>query len=250
MEQLNQTIQLIAYHGDPAIKLKYQQRFAAHRAADQVVQGIGFDKGRGCFVGCTLDNYEHHLFPVELGWPEWLAHLADAIFEGLPAEDAPQFGTDLLEAVPVGTDLEPVKWAFGLALLEQIKSNPKVSEGDDRESTVQELVERAIAFVKMKLLNVYADDEAKKLRDLAFNASMGLNAPTCDATRIAHYAVSCIWFLARGHLRHMAYFAADAARCACSIAAIGSADELDYAWWQQTRITLLTLVRSAPQASK
>ena len=97
---------LLAYHNDPAIKAKYVQRFAQHRAADDVIQGTGYANGRGCFVGCTLERYEHKLFQIELGWPEWLARLADTIFEGLPKDQAPQFGTDLLDAVPVGVDLE------------------------------------------------------------------------------------------------------------------------------------------------
>ena len=102
---------MLSYHNDENVKKKYQDRFAAHRAADQVIQGTGFEpaSGRGCFVGCTLDNYNHSRFPVELGWPEWLARLADALFEGIPKEEAPQFGTDLLAAVPVGVDLEPVR---------------------------------------------------------------------------------------------------------------------------------------------
>ena len=100
---------MLSYHNDHNIKAKYQARFAAHRAADDVIQGTGYENGRGCFVGCTLENYDHSRFPVELGWPEWLAHLADKIFEGIPSAEAPQFGTDLLESVPVGVDLESVK---------------------------------------------------------------------------------------------------------------------------------------------
>ena len=107
---------MLAYHNDPAVKAKYTQRFAAHRAADEVIQGTGFDNGRGCFVGCTLDNYNHSRFPAELGWPEWLAHLADTIFEGIPKAEAPSFGTDLLEAVKVGVNLEPVRSRFLLTV--------------------------------------------------------------------------------------------------------------------------------------
>ena len=109
-------MKLLAYHNDPAVKAKYVARFAAHRAADEVIQGQGFENGRGCFVGCTLDAYDHTRFPLELGWPEWLARMADTIFEGLPKTEAPQFGTDLLNAVLVGADLEPVRVQFLLAL--------------------------------------------------------------------------------------------------------------------------------------
>ena len=111
---------MLSYHNDPAVKQKYIARFATHRAADEVTQGLGFENGRGCFVGCTLDNYNHSRFPVELGWPEWLARLADCIFEGLSKEEAPQFGTDLLEAVPIGFDLSNLRWK--LAILRGDKS--------------------------------------------------------------------------------------------------------------------------------
>ena len=107
---------MLAYHNDPAVKAKYEARFAAHRAADEVIQGTGFDNGRGCFVGCTLDAYEHSRFPTELGWPLWLAHLADTIFEGVPEAEAPQFGTDLLAAVQPGVDLDAARSAAESAL--------------------------------------------------------------------------------------------------------------------------------------
>ena len=113
---------MLSYHNDPAVKQKYVARFAQHRAADQVIQGLGYDSAssRGCFVGCTLEDYDHSRFPVELGWPQWLAHLADKIFEGLPREEAPQFGTDLLDAVPVGADLEPVRHLLTLRRLDHL----------------------------------------------------------------------------------------------------------------------------------
>lgn len=103
-----------AFHNDPQLKEFFVKRFAAHRAADEVVQGTGFDNGRGCFVGCTLNDYSHSKFPKKLGLPEWLAHLADKIFEGIPKAEAPQFGTDLLNAINVGADLQSVKWKLAI----------------------------------------------------------------------------------------------------------------------------------------
>ena len=34
---------MLAYHNDPAVKAKYAERFAKHRAADELIQGTGFD---------------------------------------------------------------------------------------------------------------------------------------------------------------------------------------------------------------
>lgn len=122
---------MLSYLNDPAVKAKYQLRFENHRKMDQVIQGTGFDKtsGRGCFVGCTLNGYDHSRFPVELGWPEWLARLADKIFEGISSAEAPQFGTDLLAAVPVGVDLENVQYKLAIARhtrqIERLADNPE-----------------------------------------------------------------------------------------------------------------------------
>lgn len=99
---------MLSYLNDPTVKTKYVERFAQHRAHDQVIQGLGFENGLGCFVGCTLDAYDHSRFPIELGWPIELAYLADAIFEGIPKVEAAQFGTDLLAAVPTGVNLSRV----------------------------------------------------------------------------------------------------------------------------------------------
>lgn len=36
---------LKAFHGDPAIKRKYLDRVRAHRAADNLIRGVGWDGG-------------------------------------------------------------------------------------------------------------------------------------------------------------------------------------------------------------
>jgi hypothetical protein len=77
---------MLAYHGDPAIKDKYLSRMRAHRAADELVAGVGFKKNgkvQGCAVGCTFDVYDHSRGPIEIGVPEVLIRLEDSIFEGL-----------------------------------------------------------------------------------------------------------------------------------------------------------------------
>lgn len=118
---------MLAYHNDPAVKAKYIARYAEHRRLDQVVQGTGFLDGRGCFIGCTLDNYAPEHFPIELGWPSWLTNLAEIVFEGLPKNKAPQFGTDLLESVREGVDLEKVRMPF----------QPKLSSDSQRDNLLR-----------------------------------------------------------------------------------------------------------------
>ncbi len=172
---------MLSYHNDPAIKVKYEARFAAHRAADEVIQGTGFDNGRGCFVGCTLDSYDHKRFPIDLGWPEWLAHLADTIFEGIPASEAPQFGTDLLAAVPVGVDLEPVRNRF----LVNVQRRNLARLGGNYEPYVDE-VRRVIEQV-ISLLDASAAESAawSAARSAAALAAWSVGATPWSASWLA-----------------------------------------------------------------
>ncbi|MDE2000853.1 MAG: hypothetical protein KGI52_18220, partial [Burkholderiales bacterium] len=93
------------YHNNPALKAEFVARMQAHLDADQVIQGLGYENGRGCAIGCTYDKYDHELGPWRLGFPEWYEHLRDAIFEGLPAYEAPAWALRSLTMVPVGVDL-------------------------------------------------------------------------------------------------------------------------------------------------
>ena len=173
---------MLAYHNDPAVKAKYTQRFAAHRAADEVIQGTGFDNGRGCFVGCTLDNYNHSRFPAELGWPEWLAHLADTIFEGIPKAEAPSFGTDLLEAVKVGVNLEPVRSRFLLAV--QRRNLARIADNTaEYVPACRAAVQKVIELLEA---DVAARSAARSARSAAWSAWSARSA-AWSAARSAEY---------------------------------------------------------------
>ena len=105
---------MLSFHNDPAIKAKYLDRVKAHAKADRLIQGTGWKGGKGCAVGCTLEAYDHSLYPIELGLPEWLARLEDRIFEGLPKAEAMQWPARFLAAIPVGVDVEPVQWRLAI----------------------------------------------------------------------------------------------------------------------------------------
>ena len=93
---------LLAYHGDPAIKLKYVSRVTAHQKADELVRGIYWVGGKGCAVGCTVHSPEHKAYETELGMPEWFARLEDMIFEGMSEAASCRFPLGLISTIPVG----------------------------------------------------------------------------------------------------------------------------------------------------
>src|SRR3954463_6478382 len=105
---------MISFHGDISIKQKYVDRLIEHHRLDEIIQGTGYNNGRGCMVGCTLNRYEHNAYESELGLPEWYAHLCDKIFEGLPKEKSSQFAMDGIIAIKVGVDIDPIKWKLAI----------------------------------------------------------------------------------------------------------------------------------------
>jgi hypothetical protein len=138
-----------AFHNDESIKQKYLKRVEQHRLADELIQGTGWEDGKGCAVGCTLDKYEHAAYETELGIPEWLARVEDTIFEGLTEKEAQGWPERFLSAIHPGADLDKVKTPFLVFILEEnlktLDSLPDQSEFPDvknainlaREVTVQ-----------------------------------------------------------------------------------------------------------------
>jgi len=74
---------LLRFHGSQEIKDKYLNRLKEHKKLDHIIQGTLWKNGKDCAVGCTLENYDHSKYPIELGIPEWLDRVEDKIFEGL-----------------------------------------------------------------------------------------------------------------------------------------------------------------------
>jgi hypothetical protein len=108
---------LVAFHNDPAIKAKYLARVRQHREADHLIKGTGWEYGKGCAIGCTLEAYDHSRYPIELGIPEIIARLEDRIFEGLPNEKAMAWPERVLEAIRPGADLNGIWPKFAVWLM-------------------------------------------------------------------------------------------------------------------------------------
>lgn len=114
--------ELISWHNQDELKAKIVGRLKHHAELDEIIQGIGWESGKGCAVGCTLDGYNHAAYETELGLPEWLARLEDALFEGMTNADAKNFPIEFAEAIPKGltsTDFEIIKAKFLIFILRE-----------------------------------------------------------------------------------------------------------------------------------
>jgi len=112
---------LIAYHGDPAVKEKYLARMRAHIAADELIHGTYWERGKGCAVGCTVHSGDHGAYERELGIPRILARLEDGIFESLPNGKSKLWPEKFLSAIEPGADLAMVWPQFAVWMLTDSK---------------------------------------------------------------------------------------------------------------------------------
>ena len=127
-----------AFLGKQEIKDKYIERVSAHYKADEIIQGVYWENGKGCAVGCTMESNEnvHEQMEIKLGIPKELAYLEDSIFEGLSNGEAKKFPLQFLKAIPVGADLSLVTskfmvWQFkdkklGLKNIDEVKEDKEL----------------------------------------------------------------------------------------------------------------------------
>lgn len=106
-----------AFHNDLAIKKKYLERVCFHQKQDNLIRGIGWSNGKGCAIGCTLENYNHKQYEIELGIPEWLARVEDILFENMTLEKSKTWPEQFLFAIPTGAILEKIKIPFIIIIL-------------------------------------------------------------------------------------------------------------------------------------
>ena len=203
---------MTAFHGRQEIKDKYLARVAAHRAADQMIHGVGWDNGKGCAVGCTLEAYDHARYESELGIPRMLAHLEDCIFEGLENGEAQAWPERFLAAIRPGADLSLVGWKF-LAWLVPLTL--------ERYATKDVAVASEATVSILASLSRGEEISASAARSAAeWSAASAASAAERSAARSAEFAASAARSVARS-----AEFAASAAWSAARPAAEWSAAE-------------------------
>ena len=95
-------------------KAKYLEMAEFRLENDLFEQGqwLNNDKEKdGVFCGCmhgsltSLDENVLSESSKSMGWPIWLTHLSEKIFEGLDKKEAPRFVVELIKAVPAERDI-------------------------------------------------------------------------------------------------------------------------------------------------
>jgi len=122
----------LSYHNKPELKAKAVAMARHHRGDGMLFDGSYGEIHGGLFKGCSVgcDAYDilgypelespHKITAEYFGFPEWLEHLRDILFENLTEADRLHFHVDLKEAIPVGVDLEPVKHMLTIRRMDRL----------------------------------------------------------------------------------------------------------------------------------
>ena len=206
-----------AFFGDVSIKARYLARVKVHVAADAIIQGAGWEGGKGCAIGCTFEDYDHSKYESELNVPTAVARLEDVIFEGLPNSEAQKLPVGWLEAIPVGSDQSLTHWKFLHWLLLDLAEKPYAQNG-------KQVVLNAAHVIEPATHGDTIDEAAARAADVV------------DAASTARAA-------------------AEAADAAAAVAAdrawhVGIAGDAAKAEYRRYRDKMLELMKAAPVAAK
>lgn len=148
-----------SFNGEAQLKADLIDEMKKHQEADDFLKGTyAKQNGRfkGCAVGCSVQSLivrrgvkiahnDHAALGDAIGAPEWLMRLQDTLFENLPEKESKAFPVKFYEAMPVGVNLDPVKWKFCAFIL---KGNiERVLSLKDIEDNLREQVVTAIQGV-------------------------------------------------------------------------------------------------------
>jgi hypothetical protein len=210
-----------SFKNDPSLKKLHVEQAKKHYEQDMLIAGTygetDTDVFRGCSVGCfayeilgQTDDNPHKIVADDHGLPEWLIHLQDRIFEGLPLEDRKKWHVQLAEAIPVGIDLEPVRHKLAIMRMD------KLIALQERNIGASNIVHQTIGALKL----VRQCHEAE------------LSGDSCDWAEADSAAWSAAWA------------AAESADSAAESAAESAAWAAREAWYCQERDDLLSILRS------
>lgn len=229
-------VQMLSFHNDPAIKEKYLARVRKHRELDNIIQGTGWENGKGCAVGCTLENYDHFQYPIELGLPEWLAYLEDRIFENLKKDKARKWPEKFLNAIPIGVDTEIVKHKIAIKRLDRLIKIQKNNISDE-EYIIKVLnsLEAIKSCHEAQINKTFCDWSAatSAATSAARSARLAATSAAMSATSAAESAAWSAAMSAAWSAKSAADSAWSAATSATSAAWSATSEEKSAAWQQE-----------------
>jgi hypothetical protein len=238
---------------------RLQPEVTAHVAADRVAQG----SYETCFIGCLANGQgDPGRIENEYGIPLMVTHIAESIFEGLPADEAIKFFAALPEAVGSdGKDLTRLGWKF---LATELRALPPVP--DDIQACIDPVIEGMDLLADGK---EWPKADAARATDAALSAAIAADADWSAANTAwyvratyatANAAADAAHAASRAAASAAASAATDAAHAATAIAtaawssAVANANgNADANLWFATstarlrqRDTLLGLIKKAP----
>ena len=235
---------MLAYHGDLSIKEKYLARIRLHAAHDEIIKGCYWQKGKGCAVGCTIHGSDHGAYERELGIPQTIAHMEDAMFERLPNVVAMKFPERFLAAITPGADLSLVMSRLMLWLLVDPDDGVILfADAEDAKSAI----ERIAALYERQLSG---DNPSPEEWSAAAATACAAAAATAWAATAAEKAVpATAWAAAAEAAWAAAEWQAAATAAAAAAAAASASSEKAAAketYWIKASDKLIDLLKAAP----
>ena len=218
---------LLSFHGKQEIKDAHIRQLQMHFDADDIIQGIYWENGKGCDTGCSFHSSDHGNWPRLLGITRIIGHLRDRIFEGLPNAQAKLFPLACSNATPVGVNLDNVWRRFFIWLLvDDAEGVIKYAKNEDGRKAIQNI---ANAFTQ-SLEGDVSYEEWMKLKSAAEAAADAAYAAEAYAAAAAAYAAAAAAYAVEAYAAAAAdaytadAAAADAEAYAAADAAAAAAD--------------------------
>jgi hypothetical protein len=247
------------FKNDQKIKDALIKRMDHHIEMDELLQGSTGSGGKGCTVWCALNNgelkkgYDHSAFPDVLGLPEWLARLHDVIYEGLETEDSKWFSKEWVRAIPVGVNVEPVKWKFSVFLLkENIDRVLSLEINEELKTKIVDSIRQCLSVNESAILTGVWDESAA---ESARSAAESARSAAWSARSAAESARSAAWSAwsaksaAWSAAKSAAWSAAESAKSAAKSAAESAWSAAESAAWS-AKSAAWSAAESARSAAK
>jgi hypothetical protein len=151
----------------------------AHVEAERLISGSFIEGRKGCSVGCdaidiaaakgeNAKNEGIHAYVADyFGTPEWLEHLRDAVFEGLPKKERADWHVNIAEALPVGVDFEPIRHRIHRDILLEVAAKSIGDGGEEWREQCRSAVNSVAALHEKSLSGKIVDEEWSAARAAA-----------------------------------------------------------------------------------